>query len=116
MTKYIYLVLLLLFISCNPLYKQYKYLNESRSKSKFYKEELTLIKPILSQEKGPVILIISWDKNILTSGANLYYIGLLYNPETGGKKMFRTTEKDPKTIIRSDDSSDVYFREHLYIY
>lgn len=115
MKKYIYLTLLLLCFSCNSLYKQYKGLNESRSKSKLYNEELTSIKPILSQEKGPVILIISWDKNILASGANLYYIGLLYNPATGEKKMFRTTEKDPKTIIKSNNSSDVYFREHLYI-
>jgi hypothetical protein len=109
------LTLLLLCFSCNPLYRQYKDLNESRSKSKLYNEELTSIKPILSQEKGPVILIIFWDKNILTEGANLYYRALLYNPATGEKKMLRTTEENPQTIISSNNLSDVYFEKPLYI-
>lgn len=113
MKKYLYL-LLLFCVSCNPLlYKQYKNLNDS--KGRLYQKQLKLIKPILSTEKSPVILIISWEKNILAQNSNLYYTALIYNPSNGEKKLLRTTEKNPETIITTKDTSDVYFRELLFI-
>ncbi|OJX31256.1 MAG: hypothetical protein BGO86_05045 [Chryseobacterium sp. 36-9] len=116
MGKKIYLLLVMIILfSCNPLYKKYKRLNDNVPKGKFYTKQLEIIKPILSKEKEDVILIISWEKNILVKNGNVYYNALIYYPSTGEKKLFRTTEKNPRTIVESNNTSDVHFRELVYI-
>ncbi|PZU78445.1 MAG: hypothetical protein DI529_17915 [Chryseobacterium sp.] len=89
-------------------------MNENLPKSKFYLEQQTLIKPILKKEKEPFILIISWNKSML-SQENMTYTALLYNPSSGGKKLFRTTEEKPKEVIVSENLSDAHFTELVYI-
>ncbi len=106
---------MIILFSCNPLYKKYKRLNDNVPKGKFYTKQLEIIKPILSKEKEDVILIISWEKNILVKNGNVYYNALIYYPSTGEKKLFRTTEKNPRTIVESNNTSDVHFRELVYI-
>lgn len=114
MRKIFFLFILLLLFSCNPFYKQYQNLNVDSQKNKFYSEQLPLIKPILLKEKEPFILVISWDKNILTKNGKLHYDAIIYNPQNGEKKMFHTTENS-EIITQSEGNSDINFRELTYI-
>lgn len=115
MKIYIYLLLLIL-CSCNPIYKQYQSLNNNTTKNSLYNEQISAIKSILSKEKQPLILIISWKKNILIKNGSLYYTALLYNPINGNKKFIKTTEQNPKKEILLDETtSGKIFQQHLYI-
>ena len=115
MKKYIYLLLLSFCFSCNSLYKKYQNLNEEAFKSGLYNKQLKIIKPILAEEKNPIILIINWKKNILKQDAVLYYSTLLYNPSNGKIKLFRTTEEKPELVITTENLSDNHFKELVYI-
>ncbi|TZF99108.1 hypothetical protein FW781_04050 (plasmid) [Chryseobacterium panacisoli] len=85
------------------------------AKGNLYNEQLRNIKSILSKENRRAILIISWEKNILGEDGGLYYKALIYDPLSGEKKLFRTTERNPETIIIPEDNSDVNFKELIYI-
>ncbi|MDY3344208.1 hypothetical protein PG326_02920 [Riemerella anatipestifer] len=115
MKKCIYLLLLSLCFNCNPLYEEYKNLNKEISKSKLYKEQLKILRPILSKQKKPVILIINWKKNILKKDGSLYYSALLYDSSNKKIGLFRTTEKKPEVVIATEDLSDNHFKELLHI-
>ncbi|MDQ0780371.1 hypothetical protein [Chryseobacterium sp. W4I1] len=114
MRKIFFIFILLLLFSCNPFYKQYQNLNVDLQKNKSYSEQLLLIKPLLLKEKEPFILAISWDKNILTKDGKLHYDAVIYNAQSGEKKMFSTTENS-EMIVQSKDNSDIKFRELIYI-
>lgn len=114
MRKIFFLFILLLLFSCNPFYKQYQNLNMDLQKNKSYSEQLLLIKPLLLKEKEPFILVISWEKNILTKDAKLYYGAIIYNPRSKEKKMFYTTEKSDM-VMQPKDNSDINFRELIYV-
>lgn len=115
MKKYIYLLSLILCFSCNPFYKEYQELNKESLKNNLYYEQLRVTKAILSKEKNPIILIISWKKNILVKDGALYYSALIYNPLNKAKRAIMTTEKKSNEIITSDDLSNINFRELNYI-
>lgn len=100
--------------SCNTFYKQYQDLNSKVQKSELYLEQLRLIQPILSKEKKPFILIINWDKNILTKDI-LTYRALIYFPQNGEKKLLKTTKAKPDEIITSSEINNENFKELAYI-
>lgn len=106
-------LLILFCFSCNPLYKQYKSLNDS--KGRLYTKQLKIMKPILAKESSPVILIICWEKSLLVKNGNLHYKALIYNPSNNERKLLRTTEKNPETMVLSNDISDPKFKELSFI-
>lgn len=115
MRKIFFLFNLLLLCNCKSFYKQYQNLNGSNQKNKLYADQLHLIKPLLSKEKNPFILVISWDKNALAKNGNLHYNALIYNPQNREKKMFIASEENPKIIMQINNVSDKNFKEQNYI-
>ncbi|SEF55689.1 hypothetical protein SAMN05421847_0309 [Halpernia humi] len=113
MKQFFLLLIMLLLFSCNPFYYQYQRLNENLPKSKFYLEQQSLLKPLLKKENEPFILIISWDKSIL-SQENMTYKALVYYPKNGSKKLLETRKKTPKNII-SSDLTDKNFYDFKFI-
>lgn len=106
MKKVFFLFNLFLLCNCNPFYKEYKTLNASTHKNNLYVKQLHLIKPLISKEKSPFVLVISWNKNILVKNGNLHYSALIYNPQNGEKKMFVASEENPKMVMQSNIFSD----------
>lgn len=115
MKKVFFLFNLVILWSCNPIYEQYKNLNAGTQGNELYIKQLHLVKPLLSNEKVPFILVISWDKNTLVKNGNFRYNALVYNPLNGERKMFLASEENPKMIMQSNNVSDKNFRELNYI-
>lgn len=115
MKKFLLLFILMILFSCNTFHKQYRELNANAPKSKSYLEQLKLIKPIISKEKKPFILIILWKKSILTLNEPLHYTALLYDPLTKEKKICKTTKDNPKETLIIKDFSEKDFREFSFI-
>ncbi|ATL43610.1 hypothetical protein OZ664_18750 [Elizabethkingia sp. HX WHF] len=114
--KYIYVLLLPLYLSCNPLYKKYQTIDIEALKSNLYNEQHKIIKDILSKESKSSILIIRWKKNMLVKDAPLYYSALLYTSLDGKIKLLSNYKKNKeKEILITKDSSNEYFREFSYI-
>jgi len=96
--------------SCNSITKQYKDLTLYNN----FQRQKKLIKPLLSTEKKPLILVISWRKHLLEN-QNLHYIALLYNPLTDEKKYLYTSSERPSKIQHLRKSDDIDYNSLTYI-
>ena len=113
--KQLLLFTMLILFSCNPIYNQYQDLNKNALQNKLYSEQLKLVKAFLSKEKEPIILIISWKKDILSGQSNIYYEGLIYNPQNKKIKILKTTKDNQNYIVVTSDSANQNFKELTYI-
>ncbi|MGS0747495.1 hypothetical protein [Halpernia sp. GG3] len=114
MKQYLLFTMIILF-SCNANYKQYQHLNKNALHNKLYSEQLKLVKALLSKEKEPVILIISWKQDILSDESNIYYESLIYNPQNKKIKILKTTKNNQNYIVVTTDLATQNFKELTYI-
>lgn len=104
------------FLGCNPLYNQYKSLNQNiDKKSRYFSEKKRVIKYILSKENSNnFLLIISWDKS-LVSNENITFKALVYNYSTGKQKIIYNKKENSQNIIISESITENNMKEFLYI-
>ncbi|CAM3178508.1 hypothetical protein DRF59_12910 [Chryseobacterium flavum] len=116
MKKYLSFLILLFFVSCNPLLKQYKVLETDNYRKEISHKKFTALKSILNKSERKPILIVSWDKSMLAT-ENLKGIALLYNPGTKEKKIFKINISDVTTLeeINSVQLNTREYKEFLYI-
>ncbi|WEK70278.1 MAG: hypothetical protein P0Y62_01745 [Candidatus Chryseobacterium colombiense] len=101
------------FWGCNPLYNQYKKLNQGiDKKSRYFAKKKKIIKYILSEENNNnLLLLISWDKSLI-SNENITFRALIYNYLTDEKKMIYNKKENVQDIVVSKNITD---KEFLYI-
>lgn len=104
------------FWNCNPIYKQYKILNQNiDKKSKYSSEKKRVIKYIVSKANNSnFLLIISWNKSMITE-ENITFKALVYDYTTKEKKIFYNTKENNQDILVSTDIPMNNFTEFLFI-
>lgn len=113
MNKFYFFFIIIILCSCNPYFKQYQILNKNLPKSKFYSKQNDLIKPLLAKEKNPCVLIVVWNKSIL-SNDNMTFKALVYNYNQKKWQAFKTKKENPKKILFSN-IEDKNFEELKYV-
>ncbi|MGG7468179.1 hypothetical protein ACVVIH_12265 [Chryseobacterium arthrosphaerae] len=114
MAKYFYLSIFIFCISCHPLVRKYEMLTSDNIKGNLYYEKLKILKPILREESSNTVIVVSWNKSML-SNEKPKLTALIYNYQTKEKKIFETSEKGELETISSNNLSDRSYKEYLHI-
>jgi len=106
-------IIVLIFQSCNPLYKQYINMNSANvKKNNRYKNKI--VKKILNeQDDQNSLLIISWENNIFDIKKMVFH-AILYNNESKKISYIYNTREDQFKINVLIQPSEI-FDDELYI-